>query len=95
MEGGPVHTGGAQGNPNVPSGDEAIAQSVDPEFRTWVSLLDGDNHIRPLAEIEADVIRIAIAHYRGSVSEVARHLGIGRTTVYRKLSELGMIARPD
>ena len=42
------------------------------------------------AAIEADVIRLAIGHYRGRMSEVARRLGIGRSTLYRKLSDLGI-----
>ena len=38
-----------------------------------------------LEAIEADVIRLAIGHYRGRMTEVARRLGIGRSTLYRKL----------
>jgi DNA-binding NtrC family response regulator len=41
-------------------------------------------------EIEADLIRLAIGHYRGKMTEVARRLGIGRSTLYRKLAELGI-----
>ena len=52
--------------------------------------LAGDGNLRPLEEIEADVIRLAIGHYRGRMTEVARRLGIGRSTLYRKLNELGM-----
>ena len=40
--------------------------------------------------LEAEVIRFAIAHYRGQMSEVARRLRIGRSTLYRKLDELGL-----
>ena len=49
-----------------------------------------DGNLRPLEEIEADVIRLAIGHYRGRMTEVARRLGIGRSTLYRKLSDLGI-----
>jgi DNA-binding NtrC family response regulator len=49
-----------------------------------------DGNLRPLDEIEADVIRLAIGHYRGRMTEVARRLGIGRSTLYRKLGELGI-----
>jgi DNA-binding NtrC family response regulator len=45
--------------------------------------------VRPLDEIERDVIRFAIAHYREQMSEVARRLKIGRSTLYRKLEGLG------
>lgn len=55
-----------------------------------VTLFEGDGHVRQLAEIEADVIRLAIGHYRGRMTEVARRLGIGRSTLYRKLTELGI-----
>lgn len=56
-----------------------------------VALFTPDGHLRSLEEIEADVIRLAIGHYRGRMTEVARRLGIGRSTLYRKLSELGII----
>ena len=55
-----------------------------------VLLYTDDGNLRPLEEIEADVIRLAIGHYRGRMTEVARRLGIGRSTLYRKLSELGI-----
>jgi DNA-binding NtrC family response regulator len=55
-----------------------------------VMLFTADGNLRPLEEIEADVIRLAIGHYRGRMTEVARRLGIGRSTLYRKLSELGI-----
>ena len=43
-----------------------------------VTLFRPDGNLRPLEEIEADVIRLAIGHYRGRMTEVARRLGIGR-----------------
>lgn len=43
-----------------------------------------DGHIRSLAEIEADALDAALARYGGSMSEAARRLGIGRSTLYRK-----------
>jgi len=55
-----------------------------------VTLFEANGHMRPLDAIEADVIRLAIGHYRGRMSEVARRLGIGRSTLYRKLGELGI-----
>ena len=55
-----------------------------------VLLYQDDGNLRPLEDIEADVIRLAIGHYRGKMTEVARRLGIGRSTLYRKLSDLGI-----
>lgn len=60
------------------------------EIAGGVTLFGADGHLRSLEEIEADVIRLAIGHYRGRMSEVARRLGIGRSTLYRKLSDLGI-----
>jgi DNA-binding NtrC family response regulator len=55
-----------------------------------VTLYQSNGHMRSLEEIEADVIRLAIGHYRGRMTEVARRLNIGRSTLYRKLAELGI-----
>lgn len=57
---------------------------------TGVTLFRNDGHLRPLEEIESDIIRLAIGHYRGRMTEVARRLGIGRSTLYRKLGDLGI-----
>ena len=54
------------------------------------SALDQRGNVRPLADIESEMIRFAIAHYDGQMSEVARRLGIGRSTLYRKLKEYGI-----
>lgn len=59
-----------------------------------VAIYQADGNLRSLDEIQADVIRIAIRHYQGRMSEVARRLDIGRSTLYRKLDEYGIdIAR--
>ena len=55
-----------------------------------LALLGPAGEVRPLADVEADVIRFAITHYRGQMSEVARKLQIGRSTLYRKLDDLGV-----
>ncbi len=52
--------------------------------------LDKDGHVRKLADIEEDLIRAAINHYSGRMTEVAKRLGIGRSTLYRKLKEYGL-----
>src|SRR5690348_9970704 len=53
-------------------------------------LTDPAGHVRPLEEIEREAIRFAIAHHEGQMSEVARRLKIGRSTLYRKLESLGL-----
>ena len=52
-----------------------------------LSMLTGNGEVRPLEELENEIIRFAISHYRGQMSEVARRLKIGRSTLYRKLDE--------
>ena len=52
--------------------------------------LDDRGNVRPLADIELEMIKLAIEHYNGQMSEVARRLGIGRSTLYRKLKEYGI-----
>ena len=49
-----------------------------------------DGHIRRLDDIEADMIRLALERYRGHMSQVARKLGIGRSTLYRKVRDMGL-----
>jgi DNA-binding NtrC family response regulator len=73
-------------SPNISnaSRDEALANSPG------VTLYTSDGNLRPLEDIEADIIRLAIGHYRGRMTEVARRLGIGRSTLYRKLGDLGI-----
>ena len=52
-----------------------------------VNVLDRDGHLRTLEQIERDLIEFAIDNYSGHMSEVARRLGIGRSTLYRKVRE--------
>jgi DNA-binding NtrC family response regulator len=52
-----------------------------------LAMLTSLGEVRPLEEMEAEIIRFAISHYRGQMSEVARRLKIGRSTLYRKLDE--------
>jgi DNA-binding NtrC family response regulator len=52
-----------------------------------LAMLTTSGEMRPLEEMETEIIRFAISHYRGQMSEVARRLKIGRSTLYRKLDE--------
>ena len=55
-----------------------------------LSATDAAGHIRKFEELESEIIRMAITRYDGHMSEVARRLGIGRSTLYRKLKEFGL-----
>lgn len=68
----------------------SLPDAANANQEAGVTLYLSDGHMRPLDDIEADIIRLAIGHYRGRMTEVARRLGIGRSTLYRKLAELGI-----
>jgi DNA-binding NtrC family response regulator len=53
-------------------------------------MLDEGGNVRPLTELESEAIAFAIDYYGGQMSEVARRLGIGRSTLYRKLKEYNL-----
>jgi DNA-binding NtrC family response regulator len=53
-------------------------------------LLGPHGEMRRLEDLEAEVIKFALVHYRGQMSEIARRLGIGRSTLYRKMKEYGL-----
>jgi DNA-binding NtrC family response regulator len=75
--------------PTMVSGNE-IPIAPLPAAGT-LAMLTSSGDVRPLEEMETEIIRFAISHYRGQMSEVARRLKIGRSTLYRKLDE----AAPD
>jgi DNA-binding NtrC family response regulator len=70
-----------------------VGPAAAPAGFAALNLLDDRGDVRPLEEIEAESIRFAIGHYRGQMSEVARRLRIGRSTLYRKLEQLGLAER--
>jgi len=77
----------------VESSTHSMAPEMIPaDFPTTLptgslNMLAEDGEMRPLDDMEAEIIRFAVAHYRGQMSEVARRLKIGRSTLYRKLDE--------
>ncbi|MFZ5668819.1 MAG: sigma-54-dependent transcriptional regulator [Pseudomonadota bacterium] len=71
----------------MPTPQELMSQAV---AEAPVRVLDARGHVRPLEEVERDLIQLAIEVYAGHMSEVARRLGIGRSTLYRKVREQGL-----
>lgn len=68
--------------------DAAVAlNEVPADNPDMLSLITDDGHARSLTNLEAETIAKAITRYQGRMSEVARRLGIGRSTLYRKLKE--------
>jgi len=77
----PVHIDDAPALPRLPDPGPV---TVPDRF------LDGAGNLLPLAEIERELIAFAIDHNAGRMAQVARQLGIGRSTLYRKLKEFGL-----
>ncbi len=80
----------------VPANDHAaaltqiITQAASVETAQAIRIYDEAGHLRALEAVERDLIELAIEHYAGHMSEIARRLGIGRSTLYRKLREYGL-----
>jgi transcriptional regulator of acetoin/glycerol metabolism len=55
-----------------------------------VRCVDEYGDLRPFDALEEDAIRFAIGFCGGRMSEVARRLGIGRSTLYRKIRDYGI-----
>ncbi|WP_257713346.1 helix-turn-helix domain-containing protein, partial [Mycobacterium tuberculosis] len=70
--------------------DEPADVSTIYRGGSLISSTDETGNIRKLAEIEEELIRFALRFYRGQMSQVARKLGIGRSTLYRKLKDYGI-----
>ena len=75
-----------------PPSTAAFHGAAAPETRdpNLLRLIDDSGDVRKLEEIEADAIRFALSHYHGQMSQMARKLGIGRSTLYRKMKEIGV-----
>ena len=77
----PVHIDHAPALPRLP---EPTPAKVADRF------LDAAGNLLSLAEVERNLIAFAIDHNAGRMAQVARQLGIGRSTLYRKLKEYGL-----
>jgi DNA-binding NtrC family response regulator len=87
---GPVMLGQSTGTPATihvpsPTGKDSLG----------IPVLSDSGDIRSLEAVEADMIRLAFGRYRGRMTEIAKRLGIGRSTLYRKMREIGIEARPN
>lgn len=78
------------GRDEPPPAARALADRIRAARYGVARLLDERGELRPFEALEAEVIRFAVGHYRGHMSEVARRLGIGRSTLYRKLKDYGI-----
>lgn len=54
-----------------------------------LNVLGPSGQMRKIEDIEFEVIRVAMVLYGNNKCHVADHLGIGRSTLYRKLEKMG------
>jgi DNA-binding NtrC family response regulator len=76
--------------PVVAAPVRASGSQVSDGSALGIPIVTDGGHIRKLEDVEADMIRLALHRYRGQMSEVARKLGIGRSTLYRKMRDFGL-----
>ncbi len=84
---GPPRIDGADDGPPMAAGGAGDPIKSSELADEAVAVFDREGHLRSLQEIEKDLIALAIETYEGKMSEVARRLGMGRSTLYRKLRE--------
>lgn len=65
--------------------NSSVAASSESEL--YVPLLDANGRPRSLHELESDIIAAAMRRCNDNVAEAARILGMGQSTLYKKLSE--------
>ena len=76
------------GTASAPTREVVRVEVRDPHAMTLVD--EGTAEMKTLETLETEIIRFALQFYRGRMSEVSRRLGIGRSTLYRKLKDLGL-----
>lgn len=82
--------GGLVGGPGRQVGTRRPGVEAEPGDGSGVTVQDPHGDLRALRDVEGDMIRAALVRYGGRMAEVARRLGIGRSTLYRKVRELGI-----
>src|SRR5690606_30041697 len=80
---------GTPGRPERPD-PRALLAAAYPSAQNVIVSTDPAGEVRKLADVEEELIRFALKFYRGQMSQVARKLGIGRSTLYRKLKDYGI-----
>ena len=82
----PIITG-----PVMLGAEKTIPQTLEVgKGELGIPAVTDQGEIRSLESMEADMIRLTLGRYRGHMTEVAKRLGIGRSTLYRKMREFGL-----
>ena len=94
---GAVKSAGFDG-PAMLGADHLVPQTISlqgsgAKSALGIPAVDAAGDIRSLEAVEADMIRLALGRYRGHMTEVAKRLNIGRSTLYRKMRDYGLEER--
>ena len=91
----PVYTGPALlgAEDTIPQTVEVGGAHANGKGSLGIPAVDEKGEIRSLEAMEADMIRLALGRYRGHMTEVAKRLNIGRSTLYRKMRDYGLEER--
>lgn len=65
-----------------------------PQPSRHVTLTHEDGGFKRLKELEIEIILMTLEMHHGCLARTAKRLGIGRTTLYRKLKYASTIAKP-
>ncbi|WP_438993114.1 sigma-54 interaction domain-containing protein [Pseudemcibacter sp.] len=71
--------------------DDLIRELDIPKEFHYVTIYDEKANVRRLDHIENIMIRYAFVRYKGKMTEIARRQGMGRSTLYRKAAEIGLL----
>ena len=71
-----------------------LLHAAATEAESPVAIME-DGEVRSLNAVEKDLIAYAIDFYAGHMSEISRRLGIGRSTLYRKVRDYGLDQAED
>jgi sigma-54 dependent transcriptional regulator, acetoin dehydrogenase operon transcriptional activator AcoR len=77
---------------NLVAGDEISMEFIPPRLRQKREAEPAAG-IKPMTEMERDLIEKALDECRWNVTQTARRLGIGRNTLYRKINDYGISLR--
>ena len=76
--------GGALNSKNAPVANLSFAHKKNVAS---LSLLHDNGTHKTVAEIEAEVMRSALAHYEGNITQTSKALGMAKSTFYKKIQK--------
>ncbi len=93
--GAPVHIDAALDACQTPHGLDRELMQASVDASPMEKFLSGDGKMHTLARMERDLIAFALEFHGGRMTRIARDLGIGRSTLYRKIKEYSLDSQPE